>query len=243
MSVGDNAIWFCSWRVSSLCSSVSRHSFSTSKFPRSSTSCERPCLLLIEVLPSPNRAGNTSGGLGGRHAPQNSWADTSPTKSFCRSLFLRGTAGEPTLALILPIRPHQALVGGLRLAVCCATVSTITRSMTAIPSRSFAPNSKRENHVVLLSVYSSLAEVFRKYPASCQTSCTDSLIVELSGTIRLLRQTPSGRQKSKVTTKGFTLQRYTHNLTRRKRRNDKTYWRAKYPSTGFLFKQISRPLC
>jgi hypothetical protein len=132
-----------------------------------------------------------------------------PQKVFVGALFLRGTAGEPTLALILPIRPHQALVGGLRLAVCCVTVSTITRSMTAIPSRSFAPNSKRENHVVLLSVYLSLAEVFREYPASCQTSCTDSLIVELSGTIRLLRQTPSGRQKSKVTTKGFTLPRYT----------------------------------
>lgn len=191
MSVGDNAIWFCSWRVSSLCSSVSRHSFSTSKFPRSSTSCERPCLLLIEALPSPNRAGNTSGGLGGRHAPQNSWADTSPTKGFCRSLFLRGTAGEPTLALILPIRPHQALVRGPgRLLRDCINYHAINDGH---PFQVVCANSKRENHVVLLSVYLSLAEVFREYPASCQTSCTDSLIVELSGTIRLLRQTPSGR--------------------------------------------------
>jgi hypothetical protein len=202
MSVGDNAIWFCSWRVSSLCSSVSRHSFSTSKFPLSSTSCERPCLLLIEVLPSPNRAGNTSGGLGGRHAPQNSWADTSPTKSFCRSLFLRGTAGEPTLALILPIRPHQALVRGPgRLLRDCINYHAINDGHPfQVVCAKFKERESRRPLICILVVGRGLPRIPSILP---NVMYRQPLSWELSGTIRLLRQTPGGRQKKQGNNERF----------------------------------------
>jgi hypothetical protein len=84
-----------------------------------------------------------------------------------------------------------------RLTVLLRDWMTVTPAKTIISSRSFAPSSKREDHVVLSACLSSTEGLPRIPQASCETPCTDSLIVELSGTIRLLRQTASGRQKAR----------------------------------------------
>jgi hypothetical protein len=125
---------------------------------------------------------------------KSSWADTSPQKVFVRTRFFEALP----VSRQLPHPANQASPSSCRrpqadhLLRDCITV---TRAKTTISSKSLAPISKRENHVVLLSGHLSLTEVFRECPASRQTPWTDSPIVELFGTIRLLRQTLKGKKQ------------------------------------------------
>jgi hypothetical protein len=159
---------------SSSYSSISHHSFSASNFLCSCTSCERPCVGLAVS----NRASITSGGLGGGRAPQKFPEPTQPHKNFSvGACFFEAFAGEPTTASSCQSGLIKLLLEAGRLWRDCIT---ITRAKMTISSRSFAPNSKREDHVVLLS----LAEVFREYLGSCRT---DSLLWNFPETSRLLR--------------------------------------------------------
>jgi hypothetical protein len=108
-----------------------------------------------------NRASITSGGLGGCRAPQKFPEPTpTPQKLFVGACFFDAFAGEPTTASSCQSGLIKLLSEAGRL---CRDCVAITRAKTTISSRSFAPNSKREDHVVLLSAYLSLTEVFREY--------------------------------------------------------------------------------
>jgi hypothetical protein len=142
-------------------------------------------------LAASNRAGITSGGLGGRRAPQ----------IFFPGLTHPHTKGLPCFLKVLPVSRHlphpanqasssscQRPQAGSLLRDCI----TVTRAKTTISSRSFAPNSKRENHVILLSAYLSFPRIPRLQPNAVhrqpyRRAFRNHLIVEA---------------KSKITTKG-----------------------------------------
>ena len=137
-----------------------------------------------------NRGHITSGGLGGRRAPQKFLDLIQPHKNFSKLLPVSRHC------LILPIRPRPNSCQ--RPAVCGVTASLSREERRpSLPGR-LRQIRREKDYVVFLSAYLSLTDVFREYLTIPPNAVHRQPIVELSGSHSIVEaKPPNGRQKGR----------------------------------------------